>query len=178
MIPRLLFVSLLIVTIQPAVSAEGEWELLAGRGGFAAGSVTLVEDSVEGAVSVTVTGTADLDAGTVWLIKKAQLYLGVEPVPTARSGNPRMGRFPFKKAHGTPVTDSTFVLEGECPLLIGEEPDRNFAVHADLVLVDIDSGVALREAIGAWAWQAGAYSFDGPAAGWWSIYRLGCLEAK
>ena len=37
-----------------------------------------------------------------WRIKEAKIYVGADPIPTTSSGNPKIGKFPYKKKYPAP----------------------------------------------------------------------------
>jgi hypothetical protein len=105
-----------------------------------------------------------------WLISEAQVFAGLDPVPTAPSGNPIPGAFPYKSVFSNPGTSFKLVmtLVEDLGLVPGDFPVVNVAVHCDLVELN-DLGEIVREA-GAWAY--GPYLFEGSQWGWWFEFQL------
>ena len=116
-----------------------------------------------------------------WLINTIQIYVGADPVPTVRSGNPNQGAFPYKGELPEPAPNYTLVLDlvDDLGFSWGEPYEymriQNIAVHADLVKLDTDgttNGQTIRvlEEEGAWAFGEG--TFEGGRWAWWFKYEM------
>ncbi|MBL7064329.1 MAG: hypothetical protein ISS49_09035 [Anaerolineae bacterium] len=116
-----------------------------------------------------------------WLINTIQIYVGVDPVPTVKSGNPDQGAFPYKQELPGPAPNYTLVLDlvDDLGFSWGQPYEyrriQNIAVHADLVKLDTDgttNGPKIRvlEEEGAWAFGEGV--FEGGRWSWWFKYEM------
>ena len=145
--------SFLFLLLPLTASALVTTDLIAGRNGTVAGVVQLYPDGDDAILEVAPV----LEDG--WLVRKVQVYFGEDMLPLTRSGNPRVGRFPIKKAYGDQASEyALVVLEGLCSGT-GNGGDEFFvAVHADLLRDD-------SSLIGAWALFENP--FTGPRLGWW-----------
>ncbi|MDL1963636.1 MAG: choice-of-anchor O protein, partial [Deltaproteobacteria bacterium] len=119
-----------------------------------------------------------------WRINTIQIYVGLDPVPTVKGGNPNQGKFPYKKEYPDPAYKHTLVLDlvEDLGFSWGEPYEymriQNIAVHAELVqLADPVSNrgqnpqsprVVAKE--GAWAF--GPNEFEGGRWGWWFNYEM------
>jgi len=119
-----------------------------------------------------------------WRINTIQIYVGLDPVPTVKGGNPNQGKFPYKKEYPDPAYKHTLVLDlmEDLGFRWGEPYEymriQNIAVHAELVqLADPVSNrgqnpqsprVVAKE--GAWAF--GPNEFEGGRWGWWFNYEM------
>jgi hypothetical protein len=98
-----------------------------------------------------------------WRIREAQIYVGADPIPTTSSGNPKIGKFPYKREYPAPyqkeyndghILRRTWVLDLEQDLGFswGQSWEQmrvqNVAVHLELVQVDSNGDVIAEE--GAW----------------------------
>ena len=102
-----------------------------------------------------------------WRIKEIQVYVGEDPIPVNRAGNPVVGKFPYKHEYEIPVPLYMLTIDIEADLGSFVEI-VNVAVHADLVLIDEGTGEIVAEE-GAWAF--GPYEFEGSTWGWWFTYE-------
>ena len=46
-----------------------------------------------------------------WRINTIQIYVGADPVPTVKKGNPKQGEFPYKEEYDNPKRAHTLVLD-------------------------------------------------------------------
>ena len=153
-----LFIALSALLPMTAAAQIFTTPLLASRV-IEAGDVSIWEDG--DAVVVYVETSGD------WLLRKLQVYFGEEMFPLRDNGNPKVGRFPFKKFYvEDPVSYSMVTIEEQCPLTLSEDATRIVAVHADLL------NTVTLATVGAWA--LGPYEFEGPRWGWWNEYDLSC----
>jgi hypothetical protein len=119
-----------------------------------------------------------------WLINTIQVYYGIDPVPTSKSGNPVQGHFPIKEEYPDPVDRYFLVLDMEEDLGFrwGQPYEylrvQNIAVHADLVILDESEeergpnpgDPRVLEEEGAWAYGDG--TFEGSRWAWWIKYEM------
>ncbi len=109
-----------------------------------------------------------------WMIKEIQIYVGADPIPTNKKGNPAPGQFPYKKDYDNPTGLHMLVVDFETDMgffwgLPWEDMRvQNIAVHADLVQLDEKGKVIAEE--GAWAY--GPNPWEGSQWGWWFSYEM------
>jgi hypothetical protein len=102
--------------------------LLAGQT-IDAGTVTLTSDGSMLQVTYTTTGG--------WVLAQTHLAVGSEldEIPQTRSGNPKVGHFPYKETHDPPVTTFTYLVDlSEWGLQPGDV--LYVAAHAEVLLPD------------------------------------------
>jgi hypothetical protein len=135
---RLVVVPLFLMFLPLTAAAGVGVDLVAGRINLPVGDVDMYADGDNAIVYVEPYP----DGG--WLVRKVQVYYGTEMVPVTRSGNPKLGKFPIKKAYNPPEGHAEPSIEGLC------SADRNasdlffLSVHVDLVKLD-------GSVVGAWA---------------------------
>ncbi len=91
-----------------------------------AGTVTITKDSSN--LLVTYETNTDTSSTKNWTIKATHLYVGAcDGMPTTKSGNPKIGKFPYKEDHEVGTTNYTYSI----PL---DKLDECFCVAAHAVV--------------------------------------------
>jgi hypothetical protein len=128
----------LFLLVPLMASAQVGVDLIAGRQAFVAGDVDVFPDGDNAIVYVA----PYLDDG--WLVRKVQVYFGEDMLPLTNSGNPKIGKFPIKKAYNPPADHGEPVIEGLCAAGQDGSDEIFLSVHVDLVKLD-------GSVVGAWA---------------------------
>lgn len=166
---RLAPILLVLFVMLPLVAAGDDQMPLMASQTIAAGVVSIEE--VADAVIIRV--MPDLASG--WRLKKVHVYFDESMLPLTRSGNPKVGQFPYRMAFPEPVEEPWVVVVEQCPVTSIESAMRVVAVHADLVLLNAEGEVD--SVVGAWAQdELNATAFEGPRWGWWNEYELSCVD--
>ena len=133
-----------------------ELQVLAGRDCTDAGFGGIWNSQTELYIQIEPTGG--------WRIKKIQIFSAATPIPTTTSGNPIIGKFPYKAEYESPYIkdyDDGHIFRRTLVLDLQNDLDfrwgmayedmriQNVAVHLDLVKLD-DTGAVVAEQ-GAWA---------------------------
>lgn len=147
-------------------------KLIAGQN-HEAGTVTVDSDGINLLVTYNINYN--------WTMKASHLYVGnCEELPLSRSGNPKIGKFPYKKEHGYGISEYTYTiplssLEGNCFC---------FAAHAEVDCNDIEGEgnievvegleipIEMSECGEETAWGEGT-GFSGNS---WAMYLEFCIE--
>ncbi|WP_438424705.1 hypothetical protein [Aquimarina macrocephali] len=151
-------------------------KLIAGQN-HEAGTVTVDSDGT----NLLVTYNIDYN----WTMKASHLYIGnCEELPLSRSGNPKIGKFPYKKEHEDGISEYTYTiplssLEGDCFC---------FAAHAEVdcsniettiegggsleIIEGIETPIEMGECGEETAWGEGT-DFSGNS---WAMYLEFCIE--
>lgn len=104
-----------------------------------------------------------------WVLAASQLAVAatLEEIPVTRSGNPKVGHFPFKETHDPVVTDYTYSVDLEAWDL-READELYFAAHADVQL--LSKGGEVLEEEGAWGEGENFPQLKGKGRGNWAMY--------
>ena len=83
--------------------------LMAGQH-HVAGALTVSSDETN--LYATYQANCSEDTGGSWTLKATHLYVGnCDEIPLSRSGNPKIGKFPYKTEHGTGVSEFTYTID-------------------------------------------------------------------
>jgi hypothetical protein len=124
--------------------------------------------------SVTVSNDADeimiaVDATAPYLLAEVHIYVGTDPVPTNKSGNPAPGQFPYTIEFPEPVASHDLAV-ALAELGVGCDDQLNVAVHASVVSFDGEGNEVFSET----AWGFGDEAFEGSRWGWSFDYGICC----
>jgi hypothetical protein len=96
--------ALMALMIMPGYACELQTELWAGRDEMPVGYVTL--DEYGSTIYITYTTTGG------WYLVETHLAVAgsFEDIPQTKSGNPKIGHFPYATDHGSGVTQYTYAI--------------------------------------------------------------------
>ncbi|MGB5658842.1 MAG: hypothetical protein WBO54_05105, partial [Thermoanaerobaculia bacterium] len=164
--------ALLLCSATPALGAHGgpglhETILFAGQT-IDAGSVSIWNSPKNMMVQVNTEGG--------WRISEVHIYVGypeIDPIPTTKKGNIKIGHLPYKQEYWNPVTTHMLTLDLQDDLGFSwgsqyrELRQPTLLVHASLVRLDEYGQVVAEE--GAWAYGT---PLDANHWGWYLTYLL------
>ena len=130
-------------------------DFLAGQH-IPAGTISITNDLTNLYVTFNTTGD--------WKMMETHLYVGsYEGLPKTKTGNPKIGNFPYKNSLGS---DTTFTYA--IPLSsLGEDQCFVVAAHASVATLDLEGNVVEQQT----AWGAGSQITEG---GSWATYTVYC----
>ncbi len=121
---------------------------------------TVTTDATPTDLSITVATSGN------WVIEELHIYVGLDPVPVNRGGNPRPGKFPYKASFSPPVTIYTQLVPlASIPAMNGTTVFC--AVHA--VVSEVVGGQVIRTET---AWGFGPYECPGRSWDWFFDYEI------